>query len=163
MMQVRCQRCGWSFTLGRDAIGLAVVEAEHQHDTHYLFTCPKCRHGVKVQVKQLRQRLPPDYQFPDLPQRPAPISVKKDEPPEAVTQAAAAPPAAVQVEPQPKPAVKTAAQPKTRSSARAATEPVAKPKSAAKTSSKAAAKTKTATKKPGAVKKTAKKTTAQKK
>ena len=155
MMQIRCQRCGWSFTLGRDAIGLAVVEAEHQRDTHYLFTCPKCRHGIKVQVKQLRQRLPPDYQFPDLPERPTPISVKKDELPEAVAPTPVAPPAVTPVAPQPKSVVDSS--PKPKSSAETTTKPAAKSKPAATSNSKPAPKTKTA------VKKTTKKTTTKKK
>jgi hypothetical protein len=79
MMQVRCQRCGWVFTLSRDAIGLGVAEAEAARAEHHQEPCPKCRHVVKIQVKELRKRLPPDYVLPEVPPRPAPISVKKEE------------------------------------------------------------------------------------
>ncbi len=79
MMQVRCQRCGWVFTLNRDAIGLAVAEAEAAQADYYQEPCPRCRNVVKIQVKELRRRLPPDYALPDLPPKPQPIHVKKDE------------------------------------------------------------------------------------
>ncbi len=83
MMQVRCQRCGWVFTMSRDAIGIALAEAEASHAEHYQEHCPKCRNVVKIQVKELRRRLPADYVLPTLPPKPAPIHAKKDEEPTA--------------------------------------------------------------------------------
>ena len=77
MMQVRCQRCGWVFTMSRDSIGLAVAEAGQNE--HYLADCPKCRHGIKIRVDDLRRRLPADYVLPVPPPKPAPIHVKKEE------------------------------------------------------------------------------------
>ena len=77
MMQVRCQRCGWVFTLSRDSIGLAVAEAGQNE--HYLMDCRKCRHGIKIRVDALRKRLPADYVLPTPPPKPTPIHVKKDE------------------------------------------------------------------------------------
>ena len=88
MMQVRCQRCGWVFTMNRDSIGLAVAEAAESQSEHYLMDCPKCRHGIKVRVDELRKRLPADYVLPTPPPRPAPISVKKDDKPTEKPQAA---------------------------------------------------------------------------
>ncbi len=78
MMQVRCQRCGWVFTMSRDAVGLAVAESEASHAEHYLAACPKCRHGIKVRVDDLRKRLPADYVLPEIPPKPAPIHVSKE-------------------------------------------------------------------------------------
>ncbi len=78
MMQVRCQRCSWEFTMSRDSIGVAVAEAEQARADYYQALCPKCRHVIKIQVKALRQRLPPDYVLPALPPKPEPIQVKKD-------------------------------------------------------------------------------------
>ena len=79
MMQVRCQRCGWVFTMSRDSIGIAVAEVEASHAEYYQAFCPKCRHVIKIQVGELRRRLPADYVLPTLPPKPAPIHVKKDE------------------------------------------------------------------------------------
>jgi len=83
MIQIRCQRCGWVFTLNRDAIGLAVAEAEAARADYYQEPCPKCRNAVKIQVKELRRRLPPDYVLPALPPKPEPVHVKKEEEPKA--------------------------------------------------------------------------------
>jgi len=148
MMQVRCQRCGWTFTLSRDSIGLAVAEAEAAGADYYQEDCPKCRHVVKIQMKELRRRLPPDYVLPPLPPKPEPIHVKKDgevKPVEAV--AVAAPPAA-----EAKPA--KSAKPK----AVATAKPKAAPKPAAASKTKTAAQPKTTAKpKPAAKRASAKK------
>jgi len=79
MMQVRCQRCGWVFTLNREAIGMGVAEAEAAQADYYQEPCPRCRNVVKIQVKEMRRRLPPDYTLPELPPKPQPVHVKKDE------------------------------------------------------------------------------------
>ena len=55
MMQVRCQNCGWSFTLGRDAINTIMEEVGESKATHHTLECPKCRHGIKVQTRRLRR------------------------------------------------------------------------------------------------------------
>ena len=66
MMQVRCQRCGWMFTLGRDALALALAEAQQSQEQYHMVDCPRCRHAIKVQVTELRRRLPKDYPLPEL-------------------------------------------------------------------------------------------------
>jgi len=55
MMQVRCQKCGWSFTLGRDAINTIMEEVGESKATHYTLECPKCRHSIKVQTRRIRR------------------------------------------------------------------------------------------------------------
>ena len=55
MMQVRCQKCGWSFTLGRDAINTIMEEVRESKATHYTLECPKCRHGIKVQTRVVKR------------------------------------------------------------------------------------------------------------
>lgn len=55
MMQVRCQKCGWSFTLSRDAIANIMEEVEETKPTHYTLDCPNCRQAIKVQVRQIRR------------------------------------------------------------------------------------------------------------
>ncbi|MBN1316150.1 MAG: hypothetical protein JXA42_11795 [Anaerolineales bacterium] len=64
-MQVRCQRCGWSFNLSRDFIASAVQDADEKKLKHYLVECTKCRHGIKVPVKQLRRFAPREPQKTD--------------------------------------------------------------------------------------------------
>ena len=59
MLQVRCQKCGWSFTLGRDTITTIMDEVKESKTTHYRMDCPKCRQGIKVQTRQLQRYLRP--------------------------------------------------------------------------------------------------------
>jgi phage FluMu protein Com len=134
MMQVRCQRCGWNYTLSRDSIGYAVAETEASHSEYYQEDCPKCRNVIKIQLKDLRRRLPDDYVLPPLPPRPTPIHVvKKDEEPKAaapvqeavsVTQSM---PKQVAV-PKDKPAPKPKARPKAKAAPRPKTKAKSKPK-----------------------------------
>lgn len=67
MMQVRCQRCGQMTTLGREAIALALAEAQQKQEPYYTFHCIRCRHAVKIQVSELRRRLPAGYTLPEIP------------------------------------------------------------------------------------------------
>jgi DNA-directed RNA polymerase subunit M/transcription elongation factor TFIIS len=55
MMQIRCQKCGWSFTLGHDVLDTIMAEIQDSKATHYMLDCPKCRHSIKVQTRQLRR------------------------------------------------------------------------------------------------------------
>ena len=55
MMQVRCQKCSWNFTLGRETIATIMEEIKDSNPTHYMIDCPKCRHGIKVQTRRLRR------------------------------------------------------------------------------------------------------------
>jgi DNA-directed RNA polymerase subunit RPC12/RpoP len=57
-MQVRCQRCGYMYTLSRDAVAAALEEVEQTQAKHYNVECPKCRHTIKVPVRAMR-RFPP--------------------------------------------------------------------------------------------------------
>jgi Zn finger protein HypA/HybF involved in hydrogenase expression len=53
MLQVRCQKCGWNYTLSRDAINTIMEEIKESKPTHYMVDCPKCRHAIKVQTRRL--------------------------------------------------------------------------------------------------------------
>jgi DNA-directed RNA polymerase subunit RPC12/RpoP len=66
MMQVRCQRCGWTLTLGRESIALALAEAQQGHEQYHAMDCPHCRHVIKVRIADLRRRLPADYPLPEV-------------------------------------------------------------------------------------------------
>ncbi len=57
-MQVRCQRCGWSYNLSRELVAAAVSEGEGQKLKYYQVECGKCRHAIKVPMKQLRRFAP---------------------------------------------------------------------------------------------------------
>jgi hypothetical protein len=111
-MQVRCQRCGWMLTLGRDAIAWAIAQAQQDQETYHAVDCPRCRHVIKIQVTELRRRLPADYPLPEIPPPPQPEHKPKAESaPEPVTSTLAVPkgaaekpsevPATVQTAPDP--------------------------------------------------------------
>jgi hypothetical protein len=57
-MQVRCQRCGFMFTMSREAVTAAVEEIEKTKVEHYGVECPKCRHHVKVPAKDIKRTQP---------------------------------------------------------------------------------------------------------
>jgi hypothetical protein len=61
-MNHRCYRCGWSFTLGREAIEAAVAQAGKEKT--YALPCPRCRQINKIPVQQLRRNLPPGWTPP---------------------------------------------------------------------------------------------------
>ena len=57
-MQARCQRCGWSTNLSREWMAAALEEATEKKLKYYQIECGKCRHGIKVPVKQIRRFAP---------------------------------------------------------------------------------------------------------
>ena len=54
-MQVRCQRCGYTFTLTREAVAAALEEIEQTNARHYAVDCPKCRHQTKVSARNVQR------------------------------------------------------------------------------------------------------------
>ena len=58
MMHIRCQRCGWNFTLSQEAVAAALEEVEAQKARHYSLECPHCRKVIKVPVRELRRHRP---------------------------------------------------------------------------------------------------------
>jgi len=57
-MQVRCQRCGYMFTLSREIVAAALEEVAQTQAKHYAVDCPKCRRQVKVPVTELQRGHP---------------------------------------------------------------------------------------------------------
>ena len=57
-MQVRCQRCGYKFTLGHQAVTAALEELEQTQARHYNLDCPKCRRQIKVPAKEIQRGQP---------------------------------------------------------------------------------------------------------
>jgi hypothetical protein len=60
-MNARCYRCGWSFSLSRDAIAAAVTAADARGDTYHVEPCPRCKQAIKLPLDQLRNALPPGW------------------------------------------------------------------------------------------------------
>ncbi len=135
MMLIRCPWCGWSFTLGREALTTAVAVALAANDLHHIENCPRCRKVIKIQTTDMKRRLPPGTVF-DLPPAPPPA------------EAAAPVPAAQPAPPPAPPPVVEAPKPATAEKKTAAAKPKA---AAAKTKTKTAVAKKPA--KPAAKKK----------
>jgi len=57
-MQIRCQRCGYMFTLSREAVTAALGELEQTKAKHYNVDCPKCRRQIKVPAKEIQRFRP---------------------------------------------------------------------------------------------------------
>jgi DNA-directed RNA polymerase subunit RPC12/RpoP len=57
-MQVRCQQCGFMFTLSREALAAALEEIEKSPAKHYTIECPQCRRQIKVPVREIRRFQP---------------------------------------------------------------------------------------------------------
>lgn len=61
-MNTRCYRCGWNFSMSREAIEMAVANAAHDPKQRvHVEHCPKCRQVIKIPIQQLRRALPPGW------------------------------------------------------------------------------------------------------
>jgi hypothetical protein len=90
-MNARCYRCGWSFSMSREAIAAAVTAANAQTDKFHVEPCPRCKQAVKLPLDQLRRALPHDWTPAD--EVTAPIAEEPAAPPaEAPAAEAPAPP-----------------------------------------------------------------------
>ena len=89
MMQIRCQWCGWTYTMARETLLYAVAKAQAEKAIHHVENCPKCRHALKIQVSELKRRIPPNTPLPEY-VPPAPVEVA---PPPAKPAPAASTPA----------------------------------------------------------------------
>ncbi len=57
-MQLRCYRCGWSFSIGQDELAFALESLEQSQGNHYDARCPRCRHANSISLEQLRRAAP---------------------------------------------------------------------------------------------------------
>ncbi len=57
-MQLRCYRCGWSFSLGKDEVAFALAALQEHGGHHYDARCPNCRTTNKVSLEQLKRFAP---------------------------------------------------------------------------------------------------------
>ena len=58
MFSTRCTFCRQLINLKTEEVREAVEEAEAKHEALYVMHCPKCRKLVKIQVRQLKLKLP---------------------------------------------------------------------------------------------------------
>ena len=80
-MNTRCYRCGWSFSMSREALEEAAVSGAGQKA--HVIHCPRCRQTIRVPMDQILRALPAGW-TPDA----------------AVENQAAEPAAAALIEPQ---------------------------------------------------------------
>ncbi|MGD2253726.1 MAG: hypothetical protein PVF70_12495, partial [Anaerolineales bacterium] len=57
-MQLRCYRCGMSFSLNRYEAAFALEALEETGGKHHDARCPRCRHSNRVSLEQLRRLVP---------------------------------------------------------------------------------------------------------
>jgi hypothetical protein len=61
-MNTRCYRCGWSFSLSREAIEEAAVNSAGQKA--HVIHCPRCRQAIRIPMDQIMRALPPGWAPP---------------------------------------------------------------------------------------------------
>ena len=59
MFSTQCSSCRQLINMKTEEVRAAIAEAESKGLTHYAMPCPKCRKPVKIQVKELKRKLPP--------------------------------------------------------------------------------------------------------
>lgn len=92
-MNVRCYRCGWSFSLSREMIVEALTAASQTGARHHDQRCPRCRQTLKISMDQIRRAAPPGWTPPqpggeEAPQpetEPAPMPADPEPPAEAAS------------------------------------------------------------------------------
>jgi len=57
-MQLRCYRCGWSFSLSQEQVDFALQTTRDKGGDHYDVRCTRCRTVNKVPMKQLERGAP---------------------------------------------------------------------------------------------------------
>ncbi|MEP7288651.1 MAG: hypothetical protein ABI947_23105 [Chloroflexota bacterium] len=65
MFSTRCTFCRQLINLKTEEVREAVEQADAKHEVLYVMHCPKCRKLVKIQVRQLKLKLPrPEADLP---------------------------------------------------------------------------------------------------
>ncbi len=59
MFSTKCTYCRSLISLKNEDLETAVTQAEAEHQTLYSVHCPKCQRINKIQIKELKRRLPP--------------------------------------------------------------------------------------------------------
>src|SRR5262249_34903847 len=55
-MNTRCYRCGWSFSMSREALEEAAASGAGQKA--YVIHCPRCRQAIRIPMDQIIRALP---------------------------------------------------------------------------------------------------------
>ncbi len=71
-MNTRCYRCGWSFSLSREAMEEAAVSSVGQKA--HVIHCPRCRQAIRVPMDQILHALPPGWAPGKLSGEPVPAA-----------------------------------------------------------------------------------------
>jgi phage FluMu protein Com len=58
MMQIRCYKCGWGFSIGKDEIVFALEGLKESEGAHYNVRCQRCRQTNKISIEQLERAAP---------------------------------------------------------------------------------------------------------
>lgn len=64
MYSTRCTNCRQLINLKTDELREAIEQAEANRSKIYTMNCPKCRKQVKLQVSQLKLKLPRPVELP---------------------------------------------------------------------------------------------------
>ena len=64
MYSMRCTYCHQLINLKTEEVRDAIAQAEAAHDTLYTMHCPNCRRVLKIQVKDLKRKLPMQITLP---------------------------------------------------------------------------------------------------
>jgi len=95
-MNTRCYRCGWSFSMNREALEEAAVSSAGQKA--HIIHCPRCRQTIRVPIDQILKALPAGW-------TPSPAAESQASEPAAASE----PEAAATTEPTPEAEAATAA------------------------------------------------------
>lgn len=76
MMQSHCQWCGWTHTIGCEALLYAVAKAQADKALHHIENCPKCHHTLEIDVSEMMRHIPSHAQLSNVtaPEQIAPTS-----------------------------------------------------------------------------------------
>ncbi len=58
MYSTRCPHCRQLIQLKNEEVRDAVTKAEAEKQSHYEMNCPKCGKYLKIQVKELKRKVP---------------------------------------------------------------------------------------------------------
>ena len=64
-MNTRCYRCGWSFSMSREAMEEAAVSSAGQKA--HVIHCPRCRQAISIPMDQIMRALPAGWTPPPAP------------------------------------------------------------------------------------------------
>ena len=76
-MNTRCYRCGWSFSMNREALEEAAISSAGQKA--HVIRCPRCRQTIRIPMDQIIRALPAGW-TPAAQDQPAAVGEQPAEP-----------------------------------------------------------------------------------